>query len=79
MPLGWGGIRGGVSATGLLRAELRRVLFSRNVDALAEQNMEALRAELALDPSFGQEAEAAAAPDPAGQAHSEQTTAPMLE
>lgn len=28
----------------------------RNVDALAEQNMEALRAELALDPSFGQAA-----------------------
>ena len=26
----------------------------RNVDALAEQNMEALRAELALDPTFGQ-------------------------
>lgn len=70
----------------------RRLFFHRNVDALAEQNMVALRAELALDPSFGQETEAAAfraggadrlalaaQPGASADATSEQTTTPMLE
>ena len=37
------------------------LLSCRNVDALAEQNMEALRAEMALDSAFAAAAEAEAA------------------